>query len=405
MTTPALPFPSLPAWFEHQVQLSPTATAVTFSGASLTYDELNRRANQLARALEKRGVGREKIVALCLERSLDLLVALFGILKAGGAYLPVDPALPRDRQAMMLEDAGAALVLTQDSLVEALPLTGTPVFNLDAERGVLAAESEADAPREDSPGQLAYLIYTSGSTGKPKGVEIEQKALLNFLASMRETPGLVASDVLIAVTTLSFDIAALELFLPLVTGAKIVLLSRDDASDGFRLLKHITEQNATVLQATPATWRMLLETQWTGSPNLKMLCGGEALPRDLATKLLAKGKELWNMYGPTETTIWSAVARIQNDNAPIIIGEPVANTPLYVLDANLQPVPLGVNGELLIGGLGLARGYHNRPEPAEKFVRDPFSSEPGRAALQDRRRGAAARQGPDRGAGPGLITR
>jgi amino acid adenylation domain-containing protein len=378
MTYPALPHTSLPEWFEHQARLTPGVTAVSFEGASLTYEQLNRQSNQLARRLEKLGIGPEKIVALCLDRSLDLLVALLGILKAGGAYLPVDPALPKERQALMFQDAQASLILTQQSLLDSLPPSETPVFNFDAERAALAAESGEDFPIRVSAGNLAYLIYTSGSTGVPKGVEIEHRALVNFLASMKECPGIIPDDVLVAVTTLSFDIAALELFLPLVTGARVVLLSRDDAADGFRLLRHLTEQKATVLQATPATWRMLLETQWTGSPRLKMLCGGEALPRDLANQLLAKGGELWNMYGPTETTIWSAVARIQNDNAPISIGQPVAQTQLHVLDPNLQPVPIGVSGELLIGGTGLARGYHHRPElTAEKFIRDPFSSEPG----------------------------
>jgi amino acid adenylation domain-containing protein len=378
MSQAFLPHASLPDWFEHQAALTPDRVAVVFEGRSLTYAALNAQANQLARALQKRGVVRESVVALCLERSADLLVALLGILKTGGAYLPIDPALPAERQAMMLEDSGAALVLTQASLVGALPATGAPVFDFDAERSALALGSGENLGVAIAGEDLAYLIYTSGSTGKPKGVEVEQRALVNFLASMQETPGLVADDVLIAVTTLSFDIAALELFLPLVTGARVVVLSRDDASDGFRLLKHITEQDATVLQATPATWRMLLETSWIGSPKLKMLCGGEALPRDLADRLVAKGKELWNMYGPTETTIWSAVARVQADHAPISIGQPVANTQLYILDPNLQQVPLGVTGELLIGGLGLARGYHQRPElTAEKFIADPFSSEPG----------------------------
>jgi amino acid adenylation domain-containing protein len=378
MTHSPLPFASLPAWFEDQVRRTPQSIAMVFEDETLTYTALNARANRLARALEKRGIGTEKIVALCLQRSLDLVVALLAIHKAGGAYLPVDPALPRERQELMLRDAGAALVLTQSSLLDALPKVETPVFDLDAECAAIAAESADDLPLTVTPGQLAYLIYTSGSTGVPKGVEIEQQALVNFLASMRETPGCSAEDVLIAVTTLSFDIAALELFLPLVTGARVVLLSRDDAADGFRLLHHLVEQKATILQATPATWRMLLEAQWPGTPGLKMLCGGEALPRDLASQLIARGSELWNMYGPTETTIWSAVARIQADNAPITIGQPVAHTSLHIVDANMQPVPLGVSGELLIGGLGLARGYHNRPElTVEKFVRDPFSSEPG----------------------------
>jgi amino acid adenylation domain-containing protein len=368
---------SFPEWFTHQARLTPAAVAITFEDKSLTYAELEEQSNQLARRLLGRGLGPEKIVAICLHRSLDLLISLLGILKAHAAYLPVDPALPKERQALMLKDAQAALILTQQNLVDHLPALDAPLFVLEAERTAIAQESADPLPGRIEGDSLAYLIYTSGSTGVPKGVEIQHQALLNFLVSMRECPGMVSTDVLIAVTTLSFDIAALELFLPLATGARIVLLSREDASDGFRLLRHLVEHNATVLQATPATWRMLLETPWEGSPRLKMLCGGEALPRDLANQLVAKGGELWNLYGPTETTIWSAVARIQDDQAPISIGKPVANTQLYILDPNLQPVPMGVSGELHIGGLGLARGYHNRPElTAEKFIRDPFSSEP-----------------------------
>jgi amino acid adenylation domain-containing protein len=377
MTQAQLPYATLPQWFENQVKLTPGKAAVTFEGKSLTYDELNRQANQLAHRLEKLGIGPDKVVAICLHRSLDMVVAPLAIHKAGGAYLPVDPALPHDRRAMMFKDAQAALVLTQQSLLDSLADSETPLLNIDAERASLATESADNLPPRATADNLAYLIYTSGSTGVPKGVEIEQRALVNFLATMQDAPGIKPDDVLIAVTTLSFDIAGLELFLPLVTGARVVVLSRDDASDGFRLLKHITDQKATILQATPATWRVLLETEWKNTPQLKMLCGGEALPRDLANKLLERGGELWNMYGPTETTIWSTVARVQNDGAAITIGQPVANTTLYILDANLQPVPVNVTGELLIGGMGLARGYHNRPElTAEKFIRDPFSPDP-----------------------------
>jgi amino acid adenylation domain-containing protein len=378
MTQSSLPFASVPEWFEHQVGLSPQKVAVRFEGDSVTYAELNRRANQLARALEKRGVGREKIVALCLERSLDMMVALLGVMKAGGAYLPIDPALPEERQAMMLEDSGAVLVLTQASLRTTLPQSATPIFDFDAERAALATESGENLAIRVVAEQLVHLIYTSGSTGKPKGVEIEHGSLVNLLGSVQKCPGLTADDVFVAVATLSFDIAATELFLPLLTGARMVLLSRDDASDGFRLMKQLAAHEATVFQATPVTWRMLLETPWAGSPKLKMFTTGEAFPRDLGPRLLPKGKELWNLYGPTETTVYSAVARIVDASAPITFDRPVDNTQLYILDPNMQPVPMGVVGELLIGGLGVARGYHNRPElTVEKFIRDPFSSEPG----------------------------
>jgi amino acid adenylation domain-containing protein len=374
----ALPYISVSEWFEGHARATPEAVAVVFDEKGLTYGELNRQANQLARRLEKLGVGPDKVVAVCLERSFDLIVALLAILKAGGAYLPVDPALPRERQALMLDDAQPTVLITEQLLQAELPPVVMPVFVFDLERASLESESGEDVPGRVTGKNLAYVIYTSGSTGVPKGVEIPHEALVNFLVSMQERPGLTARDVLVAVTTFSFDIAGLEIFLPLVTGARLVLLSRDDAADGFRILHHLSANNATVLQATPSTWRMLLDAKWPGDSHLKMLCGGEALPRELADQLLAKGGELWNMYGPTETTIWSSAAQVARDDAPINIGRPIANTQLYILDPHLQPVPMGVTGELHIGGLGLARGYRNRPElTAERFVPDPFSGEPG----------------------------
>jgi len=373
-----LSYISVPEWFEFQVRATPDATAVVFDEKGLTYSQLNRRANQFARRLEKLGIGPDKVAAVCLERSFDLIVALLAVMKAGGAYLPVDPALPPERQALMLDDAQPTVLITETLLQPELPAVKAPTLVIDQERASLETESGDDAPGRVTGKNLAYVMYTSGSTGVPKGVEIPHDALVNFLASMQERPGLNAQDVLVAVTTFSFDIAGLEIFLPLVTGAKVIFLSRDDAADGFRVLHHLTKQNATVLQATPSTWRMLLDAKWPGNPKLKMLCGGEALPRDLANQLLAKGGELWNMYGPTETTIWSAAALVANDNAPINIGQPIANTQLYILDPHLQPVPMGVTGELHIGGLGLARGYRNRSElTAERFIPDPFSSESG----------------------------
>jgi amino acid adenylation domain-containing protein len=373
-----LPHISVQEWFEDRVRAAPEAAAVVFDGQTFAYGELNRRANQLARRLEKFGVGPDKVVAVCMERSFDLIVCLLAILKAGGAYLPVDPALPRERQALMLNDAQPTALVTGQLLQAGLPPVAAPVFVLDRERAGLESESGEDATGRVTGKNLAYVMYTSGSTGVPKGVEIPHEALVNFLVSMKERPGLTARDVLVAVTTFSFDIAGLEIFLPLVTGARLVFLSRDDAADGFRVLHHLTVNNATVLQATPSTWRMLLDAKWPGNPQLKMLCGGEALPRELANQLLTKGGELWNMYGPTETTIWSSAAQVERDDAPINIGRPIANTRLYILDPHLQPVPLGVTGELHIGGLGLARGYRNRPElTSEKFIPDPFSKEAG----------------------------
>jgi amino acid adenylation domain-containing protein len=363
--------------FEAQARATPESTAVVFDEKPLAYVELNRRANQLARRLQKLGAGPDQVVAVCLERSFDLIVSLLAILKSGAAYLPVDPALPRERQALMLQDAKPAVLVTQQSL-QAGGSVAAPVFVLDLERASLEQESGENLPAGVTEKNLAYVIYTSGSTGVPKGVEIPHGALLNFLLSMQQRPGLTARDVLAAVTTFSFDIAGLEIFLPLITGATLVFLSRADAADGVRLLQRLKTHRATVLQATPSTWRLLLNAQWAGDPPLKMLCGGEALPRDLADQLLERGGELWNMYGPTETTIWSSAARLTREDATITIGQPIANTQLYILDPHLQPVPLGVTGELHIGGLGLARGYRNRPElTAERFIPDPFSDLPG----------------------------
>ncbi|HSY54710.1 MAG TPA: non-ribosomal peptide synthetase, partial [Opitutaceae bacterium] len=227
------------------------------------------------------------------------------------------------------------------------------------------------------PTNLAYVIYTSGSTGRPKGVQVTHRAVVNFLHSMSVEPGLTADDVLLAVTSLSFDIAGLELFLPLSLGAKIVIASREASADGAELVKLLSDCQPTIMQATPVTWRLLLGAGWTGSARLKILCGGEAMPRELATALLPKSREVWNMYGPTETTIWSTIYRVQSREGSVSIGRPIANTQVYVLDHNLNPVPAGVPGELYIGGLGLARGYLNRPElTAERFIRNPFSDDP-----------------------------
>jgi amino acid adenylation domain-containing protein len=377
-TTTPLPFTSVPEWFEHQVGATPDSVALVFDDQTTAYAELNRRANRLARVLQSHGIGPEKVVAICLARTPELIVALLAILKAGGAYLPIDRDLPQERQAFMLRDSQPALLLTESAFLHSLPATDVPFFVLDAETARIAKESDENLPAQITGENLAYILYTSGSTGMPKGVEIPHRALVNFLVAMQKRPGLVASDVLIGITTVSFDISGLEIYLPLVTGARLVLLNRDDVGDGFRIIHHLEKQKATVLQATPSTWRMLLDAKWPGTPGLKMLCGGEGLPRDLANQVIPKGGELWNMYGPTETTIWSACGRVEAGAGIITIGPPIDATQLYILDAKLRQVPPGVAGELYIGGAGLARGYRNRPElTAERFIPDPFSAEPG----------------------------
>ncbi len=234
----------------------------------------------------------------------------------------------------------------------------------------------ADRSSEGTGDNLAYVIYTSGSTGKPKGVQIEHRALTNFLCSVRREPGLNPADVLLSVTTLSFDIAALELYLPLIVGARLVIVSREVSADGNQLKELLARTGATAMQATPATWRMLIETGWKGSRQMKVLCGGEALSRELADQLRTRSGSLWNMYGPTETTIWSTVCQVEPGDGPVSIGRPLWNTQVYLLDSSLNPVPIGVPAELHIGGDGLARGYLNRPElTREKFISNPFSDD------------------------------
>jgi len=363
--------------FEGQVGRTPEATAVCSGDQRLTYRELNRRANQLAHYLRKRGVGPEVPVGICLERSAEMLIGLLGVLKAGGAYLPLDPTNPEGRVRFILEDARVPMMITERQLAGRLAGCRSEVVCLDDIGQELALESEADPASGVTAENLAYIIYTSGSTGKPKGVQIAHRAVVNFLCSMRERPGITGRDKLLAVTTLSFDIAGLELFLPLTVGARVIIAGSDTVGDGSRLRQLLADSGATVMQATPATWRMLLEAGWGGARELKMLCGGEALPGELAAQLLAEGGELWNLYGPTETTIWSTVYRVEA-GGPVLIGRPIANTQVYVLDRHGRPAPVGVPGELYIGGDGLARGYLNRPElTQEKFVAHPFSEAAG----------------------------
>jgi amino acid adenylation domain-containing protein len=359
--------------FERQASATPQAVAVICGRDQVTYENLDRRANRLANHLRSLGVGPEVLVGLCLERSIDLVIALLGILKAGGAYVPLDPQYPSDRLAFMLEDSGAAVLITEQQFLPNLSTTKTTVVCVDRDRNRIENQSFAVPPSVSTQNNLIYVIYTSGSTGKPKGVQITHRSVVNLLASMRGEPGICESDRLLAVTTISFDIAGLEIYLPLTSGSSVILATTDTVGDGIALAGFIKKTCPTLVQATPATWRMLLESGWTGSAGLKILCGGEALSRELANRLLTVGDEVWNLYGPTETTIWSAVHKVDSRESAVPIGRPIANTTCYLLDAVGQPVPVGTPGELFIGGDGVARGYLNRPElTAEKFVPSPF---------------------------------
>ena len=372
----------LPRLFEAQAALTPGAPAVISGDVSLSYRELDAAANRLAHYLRAQGVGAEVRVGLCLERSVDMVVALLAVLKAGGAYVPLDPAYPRERLAYMLEHSEPAVLITQQSLQETVPHTAVrTTFCIDTQAELLANLPE-DAPHAEIDGRHpAYVIYTSGSTGRPKGVCIAHAALANFLHAFQNQLELGTDDVLLAVTSLSFDIAALELFLPLTRGAQVVVASREAVGDPAKLFALMTEHAATSMQATPATWRMLAEHGWpvgTRAPALtRILSGGSALPADLASALKPHADALWNLYGPTETTIWSSAqqvpANLETVTAPL--GQPVANTQLYILDGALEPVAPGVAGELYIAGDGLARGYLHRPDlTAAAFVANPYGA-------------------------------
>ncbi len=351
-----------------RARLSPDAPAVVDERGTTRHGELDRRSSALAGHLRDRGVGPGRRVGVCLERSADLVVALLGIMKSGAAYVPLDPLYPPQRVADVISDAALTLVVTSSGLAGALPRTGTVLVDRDR----AAIEAAEPVHGTDVPDDAdVYVVYTSGSTGRPKGVRISHRALTNFVCAMALDPGFTDRDRLLAVTTVCFDIAGLELYVPLAVGGQVELAPAEVAADGFRLRRLLESRRPTVMQATPATWRMLLEAGWQGQPEdapLRMLCGGEALPPDLAADLLRRGGRLWNMYGPTETTIWSAVAEVLPDRPPVI-GRPIANTRFHVLDARGRPLPPGIPGELHISGEGLASGYLNRPETtAERFV-------------------------------------
>ncbi len=350
----------------------PNKAAVRFDSQSVSYADLKMKTDILARILHSRGTF-GKPVGLLVDRSPNMLIGIYGILKAGSAYVPIDPALPAARMHFMLTDAGVDTVVTERHLADTLGDLKIDVVliddaQLDVPSGITLPSASPDSP--------AYIIYTSGSTGKPKGVQVPHRALVNLISSISKVPGVTQDDVILAVTTLSFDVAAAELHVPLIQGGTVVIASKDETADGDLLLRRIREYGVTLIQATPATWRILIAAGWDKSVPLRVISTGEPIPKDLALQLLERSDEVWNLYGPTETTVWSTGTRLQSPLDEITIGRPIDNTQVYILDGNMNPVLPGVVGELYIGGDGVADGYINRPElTAERFIENPF--EPG----------------------------
>ena len=338
---------------------------------SYSYSELNALSNQYANYFLSQGISANDYVGVCLDRNEHLLPSVLGLLKLGAAYIPLDPGFPFSRLNYMVEDSGLRHIVSQSNHRNIFEEQADKNFiAIDLGISEIAKESKTLSEVSISGNNLAYVIYTSGSTGKPKGVQIQHKALLNFLLSMKNCPGISSEDRMLALTTLSFDISGLELFLPLIAGASIVLASAEQSKNPTLLMELVKKHNVTIMQATPATYHMLVDAGWTKGSVSKILCGGEALSQDLATKLLACTKEVWNMYGPTETTIWSTVYQVNDKNQKPLIGKPIRNTTIYLLDESLHPVKDGEIGDLYIGGDGLSLGYLNRPDlNSDRFLK------------------------------------
>jgi polyketide synthase PksN len=374
--------------FEAQALISPQAIAVIYEDLSLTYEQLDQKSTELAKFLQHEGVSANAIVAICVERSLDLMIGLLGILKAGGAYLPLDPTYPAQRLAYMLEDSHAKFIVTQSGLKKKIfsllnhqsqmESTGfkTSVIVLDEHWEIIQkrALTIEGLQKKTQSNDLAYIIYTSGSTGNPKGVMIPHFAVTNFLLSMAKEPGLEQNDKLLAITTYCFDIAGLELFLPLIKGARCYISATETVKNVEMLKECIRKLKPTIMQATPSTWIMLFYAGWRNEEKIKILCGGETLPESLKQHFIETNSRAWNLFGPTETTIWSTIDKIENDNGLITIGKPIANTKIYILNQQHQLTPIGIPGELYIAGDGLAKGYLNKSDlTAESFIDNPFN--------------------------------
>jgi amino acid adenylation domain-containing protein len=379
--TRTLPAATFPDHWTGLVARDPHAVAVSGPEGELSYAALTERVHQLAHLLRSRGAGPGTLIGICLDRGAVLLSTLLAVWQTGAAYVPLDPNFPAERLALMRDDAALRIVVTEQAVRERLGELFTADLTtvcLDRDALELATAPADPVPCPAREVDLAYVIYTSGSTGRPKGVALPHRAVVNLLVGFAERLRLTPDDRWLAVTTLSFDIAVLELLLPLWSGARVVVADGMEVADGAALRSRAHTDRATVMQATPATWRLLLAAGGVPERVRLRLCGGEAFSRELADALTDDGATLWNVYGPTETTVWSAAGVVPRDGGPVLIGGPVANTTVHVLDERMRPVPVGVAGQLFIGGDGVARSYHGRAAlTAQKFVPDPFSATPG----------------------------
>lgn len=363
---------------EEQCGRTPDAIAVQFQDRKLSYRELNARANQLAHHLLTLGVAPDSRVGICVQRSPEMLIGLLGIMKAGGAYVPLDPDYPRERLEFMLRDCGASVLVTQASLIQSLSSQQARVVCLDRDWNLVAQQSAENPQTDVSPANLSYVIFTSGSTGQPKGVQLEHGNVANFINCVRRRFELDERDVYLGVASMSFDASVLDFYLPLSAGARLVIVDADTTRDGRALAETMSQAGVTAMHATPSTWRSVLDAGWPGNRGLKIFSGGEALPWDLAKELLPRCATLWNLYGPTETAVYSVIHQVALREGTVLVGRPVDNTQIYILDALQLPAPVGVPGEIYIAGAGVARGYLNRPElTAEKFIADRFQDQRG----------------------------
>jgi amino acid adenylation domain-containing protein len=375
--------------FEAHAARRPEAVAVSCDGRGLTFGELNGRANRLAHHLRRLGVGAETLVGVYVERSAEMLVGLLGILKAGGAYVPLDLAYPKDRLAFMLEDTGVRVLITAGPLLAGLPAAGAgpKVVRLDEDWGEIARESAENPPRSATQENLAYVIYTSGSTGRPKGVQVRHGSVVSLLEATRPTFGFGGRDVWTLFHSYAFDFSVWEIWGCLLNGGRLVVAPLGVTQSPEEFYDLLRREGVTVLNLTPSALRQLTAVRGGRAEADERLalrlivCGGEALPKELAPQLSAWGVAVWNFYGPTEATVWATAQEVGDSGTgggSTSIGRPLANSRVYILDERLRPVPVGVAGQLHVGGFGLARGYLNRPAlTAEKFIPDPFSEEPG----------------------------